>query len=161
AWRQLCHMTIWDADLFVVGDGRALPRWKSIVEQSELRHRVRFLGFTEGIAEFLAAADVLVSPVRYESYGLNVQEALCRGVPAIVSANAGVTECYSHQLSDLLLPDPEDVGDLVQRLIRWREHIDEWRQRVVQFSTALRGYSWQDMAERFYALATGNTCELM
>ena len=37
-------------------------------------------------------ADALVSPTRYEAYGLAVQEALCCGLPAIVSAEAGVAE---------------------------------------------------------------------
>ena len=37
----------------------------------------------------LAACDLLVSPTRYEAYGLNVQEALCCGLPAIVSAGGG------------------------------------------------------------------------
>ena len=95
-----------------------------------------------------------MSPVRYESYGLNVQEALCRGVPAIVSASAGVAERYSSALHELLLPDPEDVNDLICRMLRWRTHRDDWRARVIEFSKALRAYSWRDMAQRFYAVAT-------
>ena len=42
--------------------------------------------FAADVAPVIAAADVLVHPARYEAYGLGVHEALCRGLPAIVSA---------------------------------------------------------------------------
>ena len=122
--------------------------------------RVRFLGFSDQIPDLLAAADLLVSPVRYESYGLNVQEALCRGVPAIVSAGAGVAERYPSQLRDLLLRDPEDVNDLINRMFMWRSRMDHWTQRVSEFSNELRAYSWRNMAERFYGFATGAASDM-
>lgn len=89
AWRSLCARSDWDANLIVAGGGRALPRWREAIMRHGLETRIRLLGYTERVTEVLAAADVLVSPVRYESYGLNVQEALCSGVPAIVSRRAG------------------------------------------------------------------------
>ena len=154
AWSKLCFLAEWDADLVIVGDGRALPRWRSFAAQSDFSDRIRFLGFSDQIADLLAAADLLVSPVRYESYGLNVQEALCRGVPAIVSAGAGVAERYPTPLRDLLLSDPEDVDDLVKSMFMWRSRIDFWRLRVTEFSKELRAYSWREMAERIYTFAT-------
>ena len=160
AWRDLCCNPQWDADLVIAGDGRALPQWKAMVARSGFHDRVRFLGFTDRIHELLAAADLLVSPVRYESYGLNVQEALCRGVPAIVSVGAGVAERYPSNLRDLLLPDPENVDDLVYRMLIWRSSVDNWRERVAEFSKELRTYSWQDMAERFYRLAIHTESEM-
>src|SRR5437667_2459800 len=116
-----------------------------MVDKSNFRNRVRFLVFTEEVHELLAAADLLVSPVRYESYGLNVQEALCRGIPAIVSATAGVAERYPSHLRDFLLPNPEDVDDLVHRMLMWRSGLDYWRDCLVEFSKELRAYSWRDM----------------
>ena len=125
-----------------------------MVAQSEIGDRVRFLGFSDRIPELLAAADLLVSPVRYESYGLNVQEALCRGVPTIVSSDAGVAERYPSHLREFLLPNPEDVADLVRRVLMWKSARDDWRKQFHQLSDEVRAYSWRDMAERFYALAT-------
>src|SRR5207302_297098 len=68
AWKQLCSLPDWDGDLVVAGEGRALPHWKAEAAASTFGDRVRFLGFTDRIEELLAAADLLVSPVRYESY---------------------------------------------------------------------------------------------
>jgi glycosyltransferase involved in cell wall biosynthesis len=70
------------------------------------------LGYREDVATILAASDLLASPTRYEAYGLNVHEAICRGVPALVSRSAGVAERYPPELRSWLLDDPDDVVTL-------------------------------------------------
>src|SRR4029078_13689650 len=95
AWKILSNSSDWDATLVVAGAGKGLGRWKARTMDGGLSDGVKLLGFIEQVGEWLAAADLLVSPVRYEAYGLNVQEAICRGVPAMVSATAGVAERYT------------------------------------------------------------------
>ena len=153
AWIRLCADPEWDVDLVVAGGGRGVESWKHRVARAGLAHRVRMLGFTERVAEVLAAADVLVSPVRYEAYGLNVQEAICCGVPAIVSACAGVAERYPAQLGGLLLRNPGDVGELVERIHGWRKSIDGWKESVKPLTAELRSRSWEAMASEFVTLA--------
>lgn len=154
AWQRLCARPDWEAELIVAGAGRALGRWKAAVANSAFAARVRFVGHSDNVTDLLAANDLLVSPVRYEAYGLNVQEAICCGVPAIVSACAGVAERYPAALAALLLPDPEDVAGLVSRMLQWRADIEGWRRRLKPFTDTLRAYSWDDMAERIVALAS-------
>jgi glycosyltransferase involved in cell wall biosynthesis len=153
AWIILCADTRWDVDLVVAGGGREVESWKDRVERAGLAHRVRMLGFTERVDEVLAASDVLVSPVRYEAYGLNVHEAICCGVPAIVSACAGVAERYPAQLGGLLLRDPGDVGELVERMRAWRQSIDAWKELVKPLMAEFRSRSWDTMAQEFVTLA--------
>lgn len=154
AWRRLCSKPDWDADLIVAGGGNALRRWRERVAGAGLAGRVRMPGFTERVSELLAAADLLVSPVRYEAYGLNVHEAICRGVPALVSAAAGVAELYPPELGEMLLPDAEDGDDLAARLLRWRGGVDEWKGRFAPLSRALRERTWERMAEQFVAVVS-------
>lgn len=151
-WRTLCASPDWDADLIVAGGGHEVRRWGKRTAEAGLAERVRLLGFTERVYELLAAADLLVSPVRYEAYGLNVQEAICRGVPAMVSACAGIAERYPPELGEMLLPDPEDVSDLLARLVRWRSQKDLWKERFRPFGDTLRGYTWKDMARRIVSI---------
>jgi glycosyltransferase involved in cell wall biosynthesis len=151
AWRALCQQPSWDAMLVVAGGGRGLAAQRAAVTREGPDARVRMIGFTSRIEELLAAADLLVSPVRYESYGLNVHEALCCGVPAIVSAAAGVAERYPTELRDLLLPDPNDARDLAMRMLHWRANLAEARRRVAPLAAVLRAWSWRDMAERIVA----------
>jgi glycosyltransferase involved in cell wall biosynthesis len=152
AWCKLCAAPDWDADLVVAGGGAATNLWQQLIAQAGLAHRVRLLGFTNRINFLLAAADLLVSPTRYEPYGLNVQEALCRGVPALVSACAGVTEQYPPDLAKMILPDPNNTGDLARRLRLWRSEPAAWRERFRALSHQRREHSWDVMAAEIVAL---------
>lgn len=153
AWEMLCSRTDWDVDLVAAGGGRAVTRWRNQIERAGLSDRVEMLGFTERIADILAAADVLISPARYEAYGLNVHEALCCDVPAIVSASAGIAERYPVALSDLILRDPNNIDELVVRLLAWRSRVDLWKELVKPFGAELRRRTWRDMARDVVAVA--------
>jgi glycosyltransferase involved in cell wall biosynthesis len=154
AWRELCAKADWDVDLLVAGGGPALPMWQTSVQQAGLSGRIRLLGHTDQVKKVLAAADVLVSPVRYEAYGLNVQEAICRGIPAMVTGSAGVAERYPLELAQMLIPDPEDPRCLIERLLAWRASKDEWRARFQPLSDRLRSRSWRDTAVDIVAIAS-------
>ncbi len=148
AWWMLCADKHWDADLVIIGAGAELPAWKMRAAKAGLQSRIRFLGFREDVPEILAACDALVAPTRYEAYGQGVHEALCCGLPALVTQTAGVAERYPAQLQDLLIPDPEDVSGLVERLRDWRNRTEEYRVAVMRFSKQLRTHSWEDMAQQ-------------
>ncbi len=148
AWKRLCATATWDADLIVAGGGRALGLWRERIKAHQLSARTTLLGFTDKVRDVLGASDLLVSPVRYEAFGLNVQEALAQGIPAIVSARAGVAELYPTYLRNLLLNDPEDVDELVGRLLSWRSNLSFWKETVQALSRDLRGYTWDNMARR-------------
>ena len=155
AWASLCSRAGWDADLVVAGGGRGVGGWRARVAAGGMEGRVRLLGFTEGVEDVYAAADLLVSPARYEAYGLNVREAVSRGTPALVSGRAGVAEHYTPELREMVLPDPEDAADLAARLLRWRSDIEGWKGRFAPLSARLRGRTWEDMAAEFVSLVEG------
>jgi glycosyltransferase involved in cell wall biosynthesis len=144
AWRQLCARSDWDVDLIVVGTGAELPKWQARTTQELPEGRVRFLGFRRDMPAVFAACDLLVHPARYEAYGLAVHEAICRGIPAIVSASAGIAERYPEDLNDLLLTDPQDSAELIQRLTAWRGS-DSIAGRLAVFASRLRSRTWDHM----------------
>lgn len=147
AWQSLCSTTSWDCDLIVVGHGAELAAWQQRAQAAGLAQRIRFLGFRDDVPDILAACDALVAPTRYEAYGLGVQEALCTGLPALVSADAGVAERYSPELRELLVHDPESARELETSLRAWRDREVELRQVTKRLSDQLRQRSWQTMAE--------------
>jgi glycosyltransferase involved in cell wall biosynthesis len=152
AWTILCCRQDWDVDLLVAGSGQALKKYRNELPRRQLEARVRILGFSKHVREVLAASDLLISPVRYEAYGLNVQEAICRGIPAIVSETAGVAERYDQACAPLLLRDPEDVNALVEACLRWRANRDEWARHFRILGEQVRRYGWRDMAHRMVAI---------
>jgi len=157
AWRALCAEPGWDADLVVVGSGAEQPAWKARARSADLADRIHFLGFRTDVPQILAALDALVHPARYEAYGLSVHEALCRGIPALVSASAGVAEQYPPALSDLLVRNPDDGLELPERLRRWRSGIDRFRSLVAPVSRALGARTWDAMARDIVAVVERRT----
>lgn len=152
AWRTLCANPHWDSDLAVVGSGAEAPAWKERSREDGLADRIRVLGFRQDVPRILAASDVLVHPARYEAYGLGVHEALCRGIPALVTADAGVAERYPSELRSLLIPDPENPSDLADRLKHWRDNLDYFNMAVAPLSESLRMHTWDKMATQIVRL---------
>jgi glycosyltransferase involved in cell wall biosynthesis len=113
---------------------------------------IHFLGFREDVAAILKGCDVVVAPTRYEPYGLGVHEALCCGVPALVSAQAGVAERYPEALKELLVLNPDDAGELAERLGRWSANREDYRSRVRPLGDQLRAGSWAAMGQRMVEL---------
>ena len=146
AWCDLCRTPAWDADLIVVGAGAELPAWRRRARAAGVGDRIRFVGFRTDVPQILAALDALVHPARYEAYGLSVREALSRGVPAIVSASAGVAEHYPSDLANLLIVDPNDAAELGAKLLAWRRDHERLRTAIVPLSAALRSHTWDAMA---------------
>ena len=142
AWKMLCADATWDVELAVAGDGSTLPAWKQRAAEAGLSRRIHFLGFQNGISRVMAACDALVSPTQYEAYGLAVQEALCSGLPAFVTARAGIAERYPSSLNELLIRNPKDVAELCRRLQDWRKRMDHYRDTVSDFSRELRARTW-------------------
>lgn len=154
AWRSLKgNSGNLDPLLVVVGQGTLLDYWRQRTTDAGLANNISFLGFRHDVPALVRAADALVSPTRYEAYGLGVHEALCCGLPAIVTADAGIAERYPSALSALLLPDPEDDLDLAGRVMHCLTHHSALAPAVRSFAETLRARTWRDAAADLVALA--------
>jgi glycosyltransferase involved in cell wall biosynthesis len=159
AWGALCRDPAWTANLAIVGEGPDRPMWEARAAADGLEGRLRFLGFRTDVAEILGACDASVAPSRYDAYGLAVHESLCRGLPVIVSAAAGVSERYPADLRDLILNDPESPFELAERLRYWLANADALAARVRPLGDELRAHSWADMAREFVEAVAGGPAQ--
>jgi glycosyltransferase involved in cell wall biosynthesis len=146
AWRVLENDPAFHGRLLVAGAGRRLLPYAAEAARDIGRNPIRFLGHTAAVSTVLAAADLTIGPSRYEPYGLNVQESLVRGVPAIVTRRSGIAERYTGALEPLLLGDPEDVGALVAAIRVWDGDREKFRQAAVVLGDRLRAHTWADMS---------------
>jgi len=131
--------------LLAIGGGK-LAYWQKMINAEGLAMNVRLLGSRKDVPRLMAAADVLSIPSRYDSYGLAAHEALCRGLPAVVSAMAGVAERYTIELRDWVLPDPEDTNDLARRLEFALTNRIRFQAALDRLGEQLRSWTWNDMA---------------
>jgi len=148
AWRLLRGGSS-DLMLAVIGAGAELETFRQRVAADGLGNSVEFLGFRKDVPDILRASDALVAPTRYEAFGLGVHEAMCCGLPAIVSRSAGVAEFYPQYFADLLIDDPDDPALLASAIKRWSERREHYRAASMQLSSALRARSWEIMGSEF------------
>lgn len=74
----------------IVGNG---PMENELKERSKEFQRVHFVGFQnqKGARDHYHAADVLIVPSDYETWGLVINEAFCAGIPAVVTSTCGAS----------------------------------------------------------------------
>ncbi len=148
AWIRLHEAGNWDARLIVIGSGAELSTWQDQVTRRGMKD-VDFLGHRSDVPDLLRRCDALVAPTRYEAYGLGIAEAVCTGLTTIVSRDAGVAElCPTDAGERLLLDDPNDVNELVNRLRAWQADPEGYRSAANQWARALRLRTWSVMAEQ-------------
>ena len=148
AWTRLHEAGNWDARLIVIGSGAELSTWQDQVTRRGMKD-VDFLGHRSDVPDLLRRCDALVAPTRYEAYGLGIAEAVCTGLTTIVSRDAGVAElCPPDAGARLLLDDPNDVNELVNRLRAWQADPEGYRSAANQWACALRLRTWSVMAEK-------------
>lgn len=83
-----------------------------------LGRRVRFLGRIEDMVSMFAAADVLVHPTRWDACSLSTIEGGAAGLPAITTDRNGAASLIRDGETGFVLPDPEDVAALADRMRR-------------------------------------------
>jgi glycosyltransferase involved in cell wall biosynthesis len=145
AWRLAARERTWHARLVVMGAGQELPEWQARARREGLADVIRFIGFTQDVRGHLWACDAVVAPSRYEAYGLAVHEAVCCGLPAITSAEAGVSERL-RGLEGLQVNDLRDPGGVHATMAVWYADREAWRRKAEECSAALRAWTWDDMS---------------
>lgn len=94
---QLLHMlhtygTKENWKVLVIGKGRGLSRLKSKIRSMGLTDKVFCLGHRTDVARLLNAADIVILPSRFETFGLVLAEGMSMGKPAVAFSVGGTPE---------------------------------------------------------------------
>ncbi|MEO8018753.1 MAG: glycosyltransferase family 4 protein [Pseudomonadota bacterium] len=73
-----------DAELLMVGDGPRRAELQALAQSLDITSRVHWLGIREDIGDVLAEADVYVSAINNEGFGIAVVEAMLQGLPSVL-----------------------------------------------------------------------------
>jgi len=108
AWPSIRHRSP-DARLALVGDGDLLPSLPPAPG-------ITFAGAVPDVRDWLAAADLVVLPSRWEGLSLTVLEAFATGRSVVVSDVPGLAEVVTADVGARVAPgDPAALADAVTR----------------------------------------------
>ena len=125
-----------------------LARLKSLQAELELGDLVTFLGARDqdSLIYYYAAAEMVVMPSHYESFGMVVLEAMACGTPVIASDVGGLSFNIEDGYNGYLVPgrNPQAMADKIVLLLKYRVLRDQLAEQALAWVTR---YSWVNIAE--------------
>ncbi len=133
------------------GKAALFPDWVRQATESEIGHRVRFLG---GVPEadkplLYRAATVFVFPSRYEGFGLDPLEAMACGTPVVCSDATSLPEVVGE--GGILVP-PDDAKAWAAAIGRLWESGQERAQYAERAIAQAQAFSWERTAAQTIAV---------
>lgn len=130
-----------------------MARLQALTTELNIGNVVLFLGkrSQDLLPYYYSAAEVLVMPSHYESFGMVALEAMACGTPVIASQVGGLAFLVQDGKTGFVIPD-DDPGQLCQRLAQILRQPD-LRQTLSQQSAAhAQKYAWPLIAEQMVQL---------
>jgi D-inositol-3-phosphate glycosyltransferase len=153
------------ADLVIIGgDPDAAPdvmtaemtRLQQMCKDLSLNHMVVFLGKRgqDTLPYYYSAADVLVMPSHYESFGMVALEAMACGTPVIASQVGGLAFLVQDGITGFQVPDG-DVEALCVKLSLLLGNPTLRLQMGQQAASYARSYAWENIAAQIIKVYEG------
>lgn len=155
AWKRLDYK---DATLVLAGRDSTSPWVRHLIERFG-GGNIELKGFVDDVSDFYGDINLYVQPSVSEGFGIEVLEAMGRGIPVICSDGAGAADCLKNEDGEedvrrCEIVKARDVDDLVSS-IRWQcrvEVFDSIRQEIRD--RALQ-YRWDKIQLKYVELWRG------
>lgn len=155
---SLCEITDRERlSLLIVGGDEAagpeIARLRAIAEETGVADMLRWIGPVphEELPVYYNAADVVIVPSFYESFGLVAVEAMACGVPVVASRVGGLASTVADGRTGYLIPwrCPEPFAEKIELLLR-----NEPLRRALGRAAVehMRSYSWSAVSARLCRL---------
>jgi D-inositol-3-phosphate glycosyltransferase len=126
-----------------------MERLQKLTSELQLDDQVTFLGKRDQdvLQYYYSAAEIVVMPSHYESFGLVALEAMACGTPVVASETGGLVFLVKDGETGMHVPTaaPQALADKLQYLL---ENDAELRRLGGQAAKYARGFKWGNVAER-------------
>jgi D-inositol-3-phosphate glycosyltransferase len=126
-----------------------MARLQNLSHELGLDELVIFLGKRdqEALPYYYSAAEVVIVPSHYESFGMVALEAMACGTPVVASQVGGLAFLVQDGVTGYVVPDnqPELLAEKLAHLISQPEVRQEMGSKAAAIA---RNYSWQNIAEQ-------------
>lgn len=153
-WDNICLSVIGgDPSERGLRENEEMARLHALRNELGLHDLITFLGARDQdtLHFYYSAAECLVMPSHYESFGMVALEAMACGTPVVVSDVGGLSQLVKHNQTGLRVKvnDPNALADAIQKLFA-----DEARRRRIGHSAACyaEDYSWVKIVDQLLAV---------
>lgn len=93
----------------IVGEGEERLRIKEIIKREQLEDKVKLVGWTDKIEEYLYLSDIQLIPSKWEGFGLVAVEGMSTGLPIVASSVDGLKEVLGSNNPSVYLVKKPDI----------------------------------------------------
>lgn len=133
-----------------------MARIKSLSEHYGLDDLVTFLGrrSQDSLPYYYSAAEAVVVPSQYESFGMVALEAMACGIPVVASQVGGLAYLVQDGVTGYTVPvdEPEALANRLTLLLQDRELRNRMGQQAVKVA---QDYAWDKIADRLMPIYAG------
>ncbi len=142
-----------DADTDGISDSEEMARLKAMREEAGVKDLVIFLGkrSQDTLPYYYSAAEAVVVPSHYESFGMVALEAMACGTPVVASQVGGLAFLVQDGVTGFTVPVDEPLA-LADRLTQLLNDPVLHHKLGQQALTAARQYAWERIAGRINRL---------
>jgi D-inositol-3-phosphate glycosyltransferase len=130
-----------------------MARLQALAAELRIDRHVRFLGkrSQDVLQYYYSAAEVVVMPSHYESFGLVALEAMACGTPVVASETGGLVYLVRDGETGLHVAtaDPNALADKLELLLEDRELLTRLGAQAARYA---RGFGWPGVADRIIQL---------
>ncbi|MGD8456980.1 MAG: glycosyltransferase [Anaerolineales bacterium] len=128
-------------------------RLNKLRDELGVKDLVTFLGKKDQgtLPYYYSAADIVVVPSHYESFGMVALEAMACGTPVVASQVGGLAYLIQDGVTGFHVPDQDPVA-LSEQLLVILNDDDLYHRMSIQAAEYAKGFSWQIVAQQIVAL---------
>lgn len=130
-----------------------MARLQALRDESGLQDLVTFLGKRDQdtLPYYYSAAEIVVVPSFYESFGMVALEAMACGTPVVASQVGGLAFLVQDGMTGYSVPvdDPQSLADRLVTLLKDERLRQQMGQHAVEIA---QKYAWQIIAQRLLAV---------
>ena len=130
-----------------------MARLQELCEEDDLIDLIEFLGKKEQgeLPYYYSAAETLIMPSHYESFGMVALESMACGTPVIASEVGGLAFLIEDGVTGFHFPseDPKALGDKLTLIIENEDLRNKMSRKATQVANE---YSWQKIAKKIAGL---------
>lgn len=137
---------------------RELERLDQIRTLLEIKSYVRFVGkkSREELPYYYNAAELVLLPSQYESFGITALEAMACGVPVIISDVAGISGLLDKKHRSLLTSASNPIG-LAKKITNLLTNDAEHKRMSDEVLSKVSDLSWENIADQFIEILNSHS----